>query len=266
MLVSAKEILTDAHQKNYAVCALNTANLEFTKAIVEAAETLASPVIIQTSQEAIQYAGGYELWAIVTTIANRAKVPVALHLDHGTDFNMVMGALRTGWTSIMFDTTRFTYEENVAMTKMIMQIAKPMDVQVEAELRGENQSMTDPEEALDFVTRTEADSLAIWATSKENPKPNFDRIEQIKKKIDRPLVLCNDTELSEEEIKKVVERGINKMQIDQELRLAFKKGMQDALKEGSANIEIKTLFTPGMDQIKEIVKSKIKLFGSEGRA
>jgi fructose-bisphosphate aldolase class II len=132
MLVTGNEILQKAHEDGYAVGAFNTNNLEMTRAIIEAAEEEQSPVIIQTSQSAIKYAGSEEIMGIVKIMADKASVPIALHLDHGTNWDVVMQCLRNGWTSVMYDGSKYEFEKNVELTKLVVDIAHPMGVSVEA--------------------------------------------------------------------------------------------------------------------------------------
>ncbi|MCT4612742.1 MAG: class II fructose-1,6-bisphosphate aldolase [Clostridia bacterium] len=283
MLVTGDYILSRASEGNYAVGAFNTSNLEITKAIIEAAEEMNSPVIIQTSQGAIKYAGLKNLGSIVRKMAEDASVPVALHLDHGTDFNVIMGCLRDGWSSIMIDGSKHEFEKNVEVTAEITKIAGAMGVSVEAEIGkigGQEEhivvdereaSMTDPAEAVEFVKLTNCDSLAIGVGTahgpyKGEPKLDFDRIETIKGLLKMPLVLHGCSGVPEKDVVKAVSLGINKINIDTDLRQAFAKATREFLDSDANEYDPRKILTPGMNAMKEVVKTKIKMCGSENKA
>ncbi len=283
MLVSGKEILQKAHQENYAVGAFNTNNLESTKAMIQAAEEEKSPIIIQTSQSAIKYAGLEEIAMIVRQLAEKASVPVALHLDHGTDWDVVMQCLRHGWTSVMFDGSKYDFKENIAITKQIVDIAHPMGVSVEAELGKiggvedhvvvdeKDATMTDPDEAVEFVEKTGVDYLAIAVGTahgvyKGTPKLDFDRIDTIKKRLQIPIVLHGASGIAVEDIQKAVSLGVNKINIDTELRQAFQQAMHKVVKETPDLYDPRKMLKPTIEAMKAIVQGKMRTFGSSGRA
>jgi fructose-bisphosphate aldolase class II len=283
MLVSGNEVLQKAHKEGYAVGAFNTNNLEMTQAIIRAAEEENSPVIIQTSQSAISYAGIDNIYSIVSNLANSVSVPVALHLDHGTDWDVVMKCLRTGWTSVMYDGSKYEFEKNIEITKSVVEIAHPMGVSVEAELGKiggvedhikvdeKDATMTDPEEAVEFVSKTGLDYLAIAIGTahgmyKGEPNLDFDRLDVIKKKLNIPIVLHGASGISENDIKKAVSLGVNKINIDTELRLAFQQAVHKMAKEKPEVYDPRKILAPATEAIKEVVKTKMKMFGSSGRA
>jgi len=283
MLVTGKEILQKAHEGGYAVGAFNVSNLEMTQAAIAAAEEEKSPIILQTSQSAIKYAGIEEISLIVRTLAEKASVPVALHLDHGTDWDVVMQCLRYGWTSVMFDGSKYEFQENIAITKQVIDIAHPMGVSVEAELGKiggvedhvkvdeKDATMTDPAEAVEFVEKTGVDYLAIaigtaHGVYKGDPKLDFDRLKEIKGKLNMPIVLHGASGVSEEDIKKAVSLGVNKINIDTDLRQAFAKAMHKVVKETPEQYDPRKMLAPTTEAIKEVVKTKIRMFGSNGRA
>lgn len=283
MLVSGKAILQKAHEEGYAVGAFNTSNLEMTQAIIEAAEELNSPVIIQTSQSAITYATSEGIATIVRTLAEKATVPVALHLDHGTDYDVVMKCLRDGWTSVMFDGSKYEFEQNIEITKNVCGIAHPMGVSVEAELgkiggvedhvkvEMKDATMTDPDEAVEFVEKTGVDYLAIAVGTAHgvyagDPELDFDRIETIKKRVNIPIVLHGASGVPEADIKKAVSLGVNKINIDTDLRVAFQKSMHKFVAEKPEVYDPRKMLAPTKDAIKEVVKAKMQMFGSAGRA
>lgn len=283
MFVSGREILQKAHKEGYAVGAFNTNNLESTKAMIQAAEEERSPIIIQTSQSAISYAGIEEISAIVRVMAEKASIPVALHLDHGTDWDIVMKCLRHGWTSVMFDGSKYAFDENIAITKQIVDIAHPMGVSVEAELGKiggvedhivvdeKDATMTDPNEAEEFVKRTGVDYLAIaigtaHGVYKGIPKLDFDRIDEIKKRIQIPVVLHGASGIAIEDIQKAVSLGVNKINIDTELRQAFQQATHKVVQETPDVYDPRKMLAPTTEAMKEIIKGKMRAFGSSGRA
>ncbi|SHE75885.1 fructose-bisphosphate aldolase, class II [Caldanaerobius fijiensis DSM 17918] len=283
MLVSGKEILQKANEGGYAVGAFNTSNLEITQAIIEAAEEEKAPVIIQVSMSAIKYAGIENIAAIVITAAKNASVPVALHLDHGTDFNVVMQCLRNGWTSIMFDGSKYPFEENVAITKNIVNIAHPMGVSVEAELGKiggtedhitvdeREATMTDPDEAVRFVEQTGVDYLAIaigtaHGVYKGEPKLDFDRLQKIKSLLKMPIVLHGASGVPEESIVKAVKLGVNKINIDTDLRQAFDSAIRSYLNENPNQYDPRKILAAPREAMKKVVAQKIRMFGSSGKA
>ncbi|QQY79202.1 fructose-bisphosphate aldolase class II [Keratinibaculum paraultunense] len=283
MLVTGKEILEDAHKNNYAVGAFNVNNMEIVQAIIEAAEETNSPVILQASQGGLKYAGIEYIAALGKVAARNAKVPVALHLDHGTDFDQVMLCIRHGFTSVMIDGSRFEFEENVAITKKVVEVAHAVGVSVEAELGKiggtednvtvdeREATFTDPEEAKKFVEETNVDSLAIAVGTahglyKGEPKLDFDRIKEIKEITNIPLVLHGSSGVPDESIKKAVSLGINKINIDTDLRVAFTNAIKDFLEKNPDNIDPRKILGPAREAMKEAVVEKMKLFGSAGRA
>ncbi|WP_313233137.1 class II fructose-1,6-bisphosphate aldolase [Tissierella praeacuta] len=283
MLVTGRELLLDAQKNGYAVGAFNVNNMEIVQAIIEAAEETNSPVILQASQGGIKYAGIEYIAGLGKIAARNAKVPVALHLDHGTDFDQVMLCIRHGFTSVMIDGSRFPLEENIAYTKKVIEVAKAVGVSVEAELGKiggtedhitvdeRDATFTDPDEALTFVNETDVDFLAIAVGTahgvyKGEPKLDFHRIEVIRDKVGIPLVLHGSSGVPEEALKKAIPLGICKINIDTDLRIAFANGVKDFLKSNPDNIDPRKILTPAKNQMKEKIKEKMHIFGSVNRA
>ncbi len=283
MLVTGKEILQDAHEKGYAVGAFNVNNMEIIQAIINAAEETKSPVILQASQGGIGYAGVEYIAALVKVAAEKASVPVALHLDHGTDFKQVMLCLRHGFTSVMIDASRFPLEENIAETKKIIEIAHSMEVSVEAELGKiggtedditvdeKDATFTSVDEAKKFVHETNVDYLAIAVGTAHGvyegePNLDFDRIEAIKKELNIPLVLHGSSGVADKDIKKAVSLGINKINIDTDIRISFANAVKNFVKENPDEIDPRKILGPAREAMQEIIEGKMKLFGSAGRA
>jgi len=283
MLVTGKELLDHANKNGYAVGAFNINNMEIVQAIIEAAEETNSPVILQASQGGIKYAGIEYITALGKVAAEKAKVPVALHLDHGTDFEQVMLCIRYGFTSVMIDGSKHPLRENIELTKKVIDVAHAVGVSVEAELgkiAGTEDDITvdemeatftDPDEAKLFVEETGVDYLAVAVGTahgvyKGEPKLDFDRIRKIKELVGIPLVLHGSSGVPADSIKKAIEAGINKVNIDTDLRIAFTTAMKDFLKKNPDNIDPRKILTPAREAMKEVIKEKIILFGSNGRA
>lgn len=283
MLVTGKEILEHAHKHNYAVGAFNVNNMEIVQAIIEAAEETNSPVILQASQGGIKYAGIEYIAALGKVAARKAKVPVAIHLDHGTDFEQIMLCIRHGFTSVMIDGSKYELKKNIELTKKVIEVAHAVGVSVEAELGKiggtedditvdeKDATFTDPDEAKLFVDETGVDYLAIAVGTahgvyKGEPKLDFDRIKILKDLLQIPLVLHGSSGVPADSIKKAVSLGINKINIDTDLRVAFTQAIKDFNKKDPDNIDPRKVLTPAKEAMKEVIKEKMALFGSAGRA
>ncbi|KPU27418.1 tagatose-bisphosphate aldolase [Caloranaerobacter sp. TR13] len=283
MLVSGKEILLDAHKKGYAVGAFNVNNMEIVQAIIEAAKETNSPVILQASQGGLKYAGVEYIAAMAKVAAESAKVPVAIHLDHGTDFVQIMKCIRNGFTSVMIDGSKYPLEENIAITKKVIEIAHAVGVSVEAELGKiggtedditvdeKDATYTDPDEAERFVKETGVDYLAIAIGTahgpyKGEPKLDFDRLKVIKERLNMPIVLHGSSGVPEESIKKAVSLGVNKINIDTDIRMAFNKGVRDFVNNNPNVYDPRKILGPAREEMKKVIIEKMIMFGSAGRA
>lgn len=283
MLVTGNEILQDAHKNNYAVGAFNVNNMEIVQAIIEAAEETRSPVILQASQGGLDYAGVEYIAALAKVAAENATVPVAIHLDHGTDFVQVVKCVRNGFSSIMIDGSKYELEENIIVTNKVIEICRAVGVSVEAELGKiggtedditvdeRDATFTDPAEAKEFVERTNVDSLAIAVGTahgvyKGTPKIDFERIKKIKELVNIPLVLHGSSGVADDDIKQAVSLGINKINIDTELRQSFTKAIHDFVAKEPEVIDPRKIIGVARTAMKERVAEKMRLFGSAGRA
>lgn len=280
--VTVKEILQDARKGSYAVGAFNTNNMEIVQAIVEAAVEENSPVILQASQGALKYAGIEYITAMVKAAAEIAPIPIALHLDHGTSFEQIVKCIRYGFTSVMIDGSKYPLEENIRITKKVVEIAGAVGVSVEAELGkiggteddisvSEKEAyMTDPQEAVRFVRETGIDSLAIAIGTahgpyKGEPKLDFDRLEKISSLVDIPLVLHGASGVPEDSIRKAVERGICKINIDTDIRQAFARAVREFLEKNPKEYDPRKILGPAKEEMKKVIREKIRLFGSSGK-
>ncbi|GAV22855.1 class II fructose-1,6-bisphosphate aldolase [Carboxydothermus pertinax] len=282
-LVTVSELLTKAQKEGYAVGAFNCNNMEIVQAIVAAAEAENSPVIIQASQGAIKYAGIDFIAALSHQAAKNAKVPVALHLDHGTSLEQVMACIRHGFTSVMIDGSKYPFAENVAITKKVVELAHAIGVSVEAELGKiggteddisvdeRDAFFTDPKEAQEFVARTGVDSLAVAIGTahgryKGVPKLDFERLAKIRELVHIPLVLHGSSGVPDEDIKKAISLGVAKVNIDTNIREAFVGKMREVLEKNPDEIDPRKILGPAKEAAIEVIRQKIRVFGSSNKA
>lgn len=281
-LVTTNEMLLKAQKEHYAVGAFNAENLEMVMAIVAAAEKSNAPVIIQTTPSTVKYAGLDYYLAMVKTAANRAKVPVAMHLDHGDSLSLAMQALRTGYTSIMIDGSHESFEDNIALTRKVVEACSPSGISVEAELGkvggkeddldgGSGNPYTDPAEAKEFVERTGVNSLAVAIGTahglyKGTPKLDFDRLSEIRKVVDIPLVLHGASGVPDEAVQKSIELGICKVNFATELRIAYSNGVKAYMQKDPEVFDPKKYSKVGMEEVTKLVCEKIVLCGSNNKA
>lgn len=279
--VTSEKMLLDAQKGGYAVGAFNVENMEMVMAVIAAAEELRAPLMLQTTPSTIKYAGLDMYLSNVKTAAERASVPVCLHLDHGDSFDLAMRALRTGYTSIMIDGSHNVFEENIAVTKAVADACRPSGIPVEAELGkvggkeddldgGEGNGYTDPLEAKEFVERTGVTSLAVaigtaHGVYKGVPKLDLDRLAEIRKVVDIPLVLHGASGLSEEAVVESIKRGICKVNFATELRIAYTDGVKEFLAANPDAFDPKKYGKVAMEHVKEIVETRMKMCGCTGR-
>lgn len=305
MLVPSAPLLRKARAKHYAVPAFNINNLEFLKSIIDAATKLKSPVIVQTSEGAIEYAGMDYLIAMVR-VAAKAKIPVVLHLDHGKNLKIVEQAIKSGYTSVMYDGSALKYEKNVANTKKVVAWAHRKGVSVEAEIgvlagiedfvnvKTRNAALTNPAQALDFVKRTGCDAVAVaigtsHGAYKFKGKTHLDieRLKEIAALVKHPIVLhgasgvledvkhlaeCYGAKLGtargvmDKDITEAIKHGVAKINIDTDLRLAFDAGIREAVADMPTVIDPRKLLEPASLLMREVAMRKMELFGSKGKA
>jgi fructose-bisphosphate aldolase class II len=305
MFVTNMDLLAPARRKAYAVGAFNVNNLEAVLAVYEAAVEERSPAIIAATPSAIKYAGLSYISKIARTAAESASVPMSLHLDHGEDFNTVSKCVAAGFSSVMIDGSHLKFEDNIALTKQVANLAHSKGVSVEAELgrlagveektvEEKEAILTDPANAKEFVEQTGVDSLAVAVGTshgaykfKAEAKLDFDRLKIISKKVSVPLVLHGASSvpkwiiekaskygaqlegakgIPEEHIKKAIELGIAKINIDTDLRLAFTATVREVLTSSPKEFDPRKILGPAKDAVKQVVKGKMRLFGSSGKA
>ena len=281
-MVTTKEMLLRAQAGHYAVGAFNVENMEMVMAVVQAAEESRAPVIMQTTPSTVKYAGLDYYLAMAKAAAERATVPVAMHLDHGDSFELAMQALRTGYTSIMIDGSHDSFEDNIALTRRVTDACAPSGVPVEAELGkvggkeddlegGDGNPFTDPQQAKEFVERTGVDSLAVAIGTahglyKGVPKLDFDRLSAIRELVSIPLVLHGASGVPDEAVRESIRRGICKVNFATELRIAFSDGVKKYLADDPDAFDPKKYCKVGRAGVVALVKEKIALCGSNGQA
>ncbi len=283
MLVNMNDVLLPAKEGGYAVGLFNTVNLELAKGVLAAAEELHSPVIIGTAEIFLPYSTLEELSYFLLPMAEKASVPVVVHLDHGLKAETCKRALELGFTSVMFDCSADDYETNIQKVREITQLAHAKGATVEAELGhvGDNEDSeegssqladpsayyTVPAQAKDYVERTGVDALAIavgtaHGTYKLPPKLDFDRISEIAKTIDTPLVLHGGSGLSDDDFKTAISRGISKVNIFTDINQAGAKAAVSTYQDGKGMTD---MILPSIEAVKKSVITKMRLFGSENR-
>ncbi len=281
-LVTTKQLLLDAQAGGYAIGAFNVENMEMVQAVIAAAEELHSPVIMQTTPSTVKYAGLDYFYANVKVAAERASIPVVMHLDHGSSFALAMQALRTGYTSIMIDGSHKSFEDNIAVSKAVADACHPSGVPVEAELGkvggkeddldgGEDNPYTDPQQAKEFAERTGVDSLAVGIGTahgiyKGIPRLDVERLSEIRNVVSIPLVLHGTSGVPDEAVKECIRRGICKVNYATDLRIAFTKGVNEVLGQKPDTIDPKKYNAQGREEVKRYVMSKMEVCGSVGKA
>lgn len=282
MVVNMKEMLMKAKNEHYAVAHFNINNLEWTRFILEACEENRSPVILGVSEGAIKYMGGYSVVSsIVYSLVKELeiKVPVALHLDHGSSVLSCKKAIDAGFTSVMIDGSKYSLEENVLMTKEVVSYAHPKNVTVEAEIGaigGEEDGVANEvlyatvEDAV-ALSKTEIDFLApalgsVHGLYKREPNLNFERMKQICEITNLPLVLHGGTGIPDEQIKMAIHCGICKLNINTELQIAWTNAVRTFLGANSEVYDPRKVIKSGEDAVKEAIKKKLELLGSIDKA
>lgn len=282
-VVTTKEMLLKAQREGYAVGAFNAENMEMVQAVIEAAEELKAPVIIQTTPGTLDY-GSPELFsAMVLEEAGKASIPAALHLDHGNSFELAARALKTGYTSIMIDGSKEKFQKNISMSSEVVRMAHAMGVPVEGELgtvggKEDNHSVsdsektyTDPAEAEEFAALTQVDSLAVGIGNSHGfykgvPKLRFDILEETRKRVTIPIVLHGASGIPDEDVKKATGLGICKVNFATELRDAYSRGLKEYLAANPAVFDPKKYGAAGREAVKKLVMHKIEVCGSVGKA
>ena len=251
------------------------------KAIIAAAEELKAPVMIQTTPSTVKYGTVETYAAIVAAEAAKASVPVCLHLDHGDSFELAMRAIHAGYTSVMIDGSKLSFAENIQLTKKVADVAKALDIPCEAELgkvggkeddlEAEADTNTDPAEAKEFAERTGVTSLAVAIGTAHGfyvgtPVLDKERLSEIRKVVDVPLVLHGASGLSDDDVRDCVKRGMCKVNFATELRDAYSKAVKATFAEKENTIDPKAYGRAAIEAVKELVKYRMKVCGCDGKA
>ncbi len=304
MLSTGVAVLGKAEKGNYAVGAFNVSNMEILQAVIRAAEAQRSPVIVQTSEGAIDYAGLEQLYTMMLFAAEAASVPVVIHLDHGRDMDVIKQCIKVGYTSIMFDGSHLPFEENVRATRQVVRLAHRRGASVEAELgtiggaedkvEAREIVLTDPAVAASFVKRTGCDSLAVAIGTSHGAykfagagKLDLARLRLLKRTLRIPLVLHGASGVPQELVQKIaqyggvlgnpegvpddqigqaVRLGINKVNTDTDLRLAFTEALRETIMTKTNEFDPRKMLGPARDAMQKVVERRMQLFGSSGKA
>ena len=283
MLIGMKEMLSVAKEEHFAVGAFNATETALFRAVVEQAEATDTPAIVEVSYGEFSFATK-QFYAFVRERLSNSRVPFVLHLDHGHSLAECMNVMCAGFTSVMIDGSALSYDENVAQTKQVVEIAHMVGVDVEAEIGTIGQihgttdeggvdqiTYTDPSDVVDFIGKTGADSLAVAIGTAHgiypkgfDPKLRLDILEEIVKVAPVPLVLHGGSSNPDDEIRRACEIGIQKVNISSDFKQAYFKAVGKVIATGEI-VPAKVL-TPGIEAAKAVIAQKMDLFGSTGKA
>lgn len=278
MLVNACEMLNSAKKEKYAVPHFNINNLEWTRFILEECEKLRTPVILGVSEGAMKYMGGFKtIYDMVVDLIDylNITIPVCLHLDHGSSYEVCKDAIDAGFTSVMIDASKYPLDKNIDITRQVVAYAKSKNVSVEAEIgRVGGESLdnnngivyADVSESVRLSQNTGIDFLApalgsVHGLYKGEPKLNFDRMEEISKLTNLPLVLHGGSGIYDEQIKKAISCGICKINFNTELQIAWSNSLREKIKTDES-YDPRKVIKMGEDTLKECVRNKCELLGS----
>lgn len=278
MLMNMKDLLAIANEQNFAVPAFNIGTGQILKAVIECCEEKKAPVILAIHPSELEFQGDNFIASCIAA-ANASKVPMVIHLDHGSDIAQIYRAIRTGFTSVMIDASHMTFEENVAISKKVVEMAHPLGISVEAELGtigttgndaegGSDEIIyTKPDDAVKFVAATGVDTLAIAIGTAHGiypkgfkPELKLDLLSEIKSKVSIPLVLHGGSANPDTEIAESVKRGINKINISSDIKDAFYQQLRITLANDANVREPFELYVESIDVMKKVINQKIDLF------
>ncbi len=262
MLVSLKTLLTSAIEQKYAVGSFNVASLEMIESVILAAAQTNSTVIVSTSSAEARYLSPEVVVPIVKTLSDRHRVTCAVHLDHGDSFALAMRCIRAGYTSVMFDGSHFALEENIRLTRQVVEAAHAVDVSVEGEVgriggveddlvvSAEHANLTDIDEATRFAKETQVDALAVAVGNAHgfyaaDPKLDFDRIAAIRASTGVPIVLHGGTGIPIADVQRAVGLGMAKVNIASRVRRAFMQAIYSALQPDPQTTDVRDVFGKG---------------------
>ena len=279
-LCTLSDVLTPARKAGYAVGAFNVENMEMAQAVVEAAEALRAPVILQTTPSTLKHATPELMAAMVGQLAESASVPVVFHLDHGSSFELAARAFHARYSSVMIDGSKLPLEENIALTRSVVRMCAPLGISVEGEigsiggkeddLVGDN-IYTDPLQAKQFAEETGISAMAIAVGTahgvyKKEPRIDLARIETIRGLTEVPLVLHGTSGVPDEVVRACISRGICKVNYATDLRIAFTRGIRETLEGDPSVYDPKTYTAVGKKYVAQYVTDRILNCGSAGKA
>ncbi len=281
-VVSMKEILAPAFSQRYGVGAFNIVNDLTMDAVLSAGEEARSPVIVQVSVKTVKVMGAKLIKLMFEEMAKKATIPAALHLDHCSDIKIIEECLESGWNSVLFDGSGLGYRENLAQTQKIVTLARRYSAAGEGELEAvkgvedetgseEEGAIVPLDKAVAFIRETGIDSFApaigtAHGVYKIQPRINFDRVSEIVALEPVPIVLHGGTGLSEEVFRKLIARGTAKVNISTQIKIAFADSLRTYLNEHPAEYDPLKLLKSAREEVKNMVRGFIRIFGSEGRA
>ncbi|MBI4948239.1 class II fructose-bisphosphate aldolase [Candidatus Berkelbacteria bacterium] len=279
MLVNLSKILQSAYKNKYAIGAFNITAIETALAIMQAGEQESSPIILQASEKTINYFGLDLTAAIGHTLAARTTLPVVLHLDHGKNIELAYKAIEIGFSSVMLDVSSMTLNERIPTVKKFVEFAHRHKVSVEAEedviggkedfINGKHPHFTDPKRAYIFCKETGIDCFAVsignrHGKAEQHEQFDLELLSQINKAVDIPLVLHGASATPPNLIKKAIELGVSKINIDTELRIAFSESLGEVYQE-LESIDPRDQLSETIDAVREIVVKDMRLFGSSNK-
>lgn len=279
-LVTTNEMLKNAQNEGYAVGAFNVENMEMVQAVIEAAFEMNSPVILQTTPSTLRYITPKSFVSMVKSIADEVNIDVALHLDHGSNYELAMQCFQSGYTSIMIDASQNEFLENIEKSLQVVNACKSCLIPVEAELgkvggkeddtESSEDIYTDPNQAKQFVDRTNVSSLAVAIGTahgfyKGTPKLDIQRLKEIKKVVSVPLVLHGASGIPDNLVREAISAGISKVNFATELRVAYSDAIKDTLKNNSEVFDPKVYGKAGKENVKNLVKNKITVCNSQNK-
>jgi ketose-bisphosphate aldolase len=276
-VANMSQILTDARRGGYAIGAFNILDYNSMKAVVQTAEELSSPVIIQTSVKTVRHWGYRPIIAWYRELADHATIPVAIHLDHCKDLEIIRRCIDFGWTSVMIDASSFPFEENLRLSKQVVDMAHPHGVTVEAELgeiggveddldvKEEDAHLANPERAIEFLQQVPVDCFApaigtAHGVYKGEPRISYRTLEAISSRTDTPLALHGGTGLSEEVFRKCISLGCAKVNISTQLKYAHIDGFVGYFRENPEEYNPLPVLNAQYEALQEAVKQNITLF------
>jgi fructose-bisphosphate aldolase, class II len=282
-LVSMNYFLPRAKEEGFAVGQFNMNNLEYVQAITAAGEEVRSPFIFGASEGAIRYMGLNQVVALARIAAEESGLPIALHLDHGSSFEMVVKCIRAGFSSVMFDGSHYPLEENIRLTQKVVEVAHAVGVSVEGELgtiggveddldvAAEDAALANPDDAIRFWQETGVDAMAIAVGTahgmyKGVPKIRYDIIEKVSQNIAVPIVLHGGSGVPDASVQKAISLGVGKINVNTENQVASTERVREMLTKDPAMIDPRKYLGPARAAIKEVVIGKMRLFGSAQQA